>query len=88
MASIRAQGWTVPFTLPLGDDGRVLVEEQLLSAKFNFRIGTIYVEEEVYSDGGDLQETVLQMKLRDDDGGVWSLSSGRYKVFGLEDKLM
>ena len=44
MATIRARGSFVPFTLPLEDDGHVSVSKDLLGLRFNFRIEAIYVE--------------------------------------------
>jgi hypothetical protein len=39
MASLCANGFDIPFTMPLNKDGIVLIQERLLSLKFNFCIG-------------------------------------------------
>ena len=83
MASLRAGDCSVPFTLPLGADGFVVVQENLLSLKFNFRLGTMYVEQELFQETGQLCETVLMQKSIVDSGSFWSLGAGSYKVIGL-----
>ena len=50
--------------VPLDDLGEVCVHEQLLSLRFAFRIGTIYVQKEIFDDSGQISETVLQRKCR------------------------
>jgi hypothetical protein len=67
MASLRAGDCSIPFTLPLGADGFVVVQENLLSLKFNFCLGSMYVEQ----------------KSKVDSDSFWSLSAGSYKVIGL-----
>ena len=42
----------MPFTLTLEDDHHVKVLEDLLSLRFNLRIGSMYVEQEMYSPNG------------------------------------
>ena len=85
MASLRAGDCSVPFTLPLGADGFVVVQENLLSLKFNFRLGTMYVEQELFQETGQLCETVLMQKSIVDSGSFWSLGAGSYKVIGLSE---
>lgn len=82
MASIRANGVGIPFTLPLGEDGKVYVDESILEAKFGLQMGRMYVEQELTSDVGDVVETVLQLQSRQGDSVGWMLSAGSYKVFG------
>lgn len=82
MASIRANGVGIPFTLPLGEDGKVYVDESILEAKFGLHMGRMYVEQELTSDVGDVVETVLQLQSRQGDSVGWMLSAGSYKVFG------
>ena len=69
--------------VPLDDLGEVCVHEQLLSLRFAFRIGTIYVEKEIFNDSGQICETVLQRNSTTIDGVVWNLNCGMYRVFGL-----
>ena len=71
--------------VPLDDLGEVYVHEQLLSLRFVFGIGTIYVEREIFDDSGHICETVLQRKSTTTDGDVWNLTRGMYRVFGLTD---
>ena len=85
MASLRANGRGVPFTMPVPGDGIVNVPEQLLSLKFHFRMGTMYVEEEIVDESGEVTETVFQMQTKVDDAVVWKLRSGTFRVFGISD---
>ena len=83
MASFRTEGYSAPFMVPLDDLGEVCVHEQLLSLRFAFRIGTIYVEKEIFDDSGQIYEIVLQRKSTTAEGDVWNLTHGMYRVFGL-----
>ena len=74
--------------MSLGPDDKVVVHEQLLSLRFGFRSGTIYVEEEVFDANGELCESIFQVKDSTDEGYVWNLTSGTYKVYGLSDVQM
>ena len=60
-----------------------MVQENLLSLKFNFCLGSMYVEQEFFHETGELCETVLIQKSRVDSDYFWSLSAGLYKVIGL-----
>ena len=71
--------------VPLDDLGEICVHEQLLSLRFAFRIGTIYVEKEIFDDSGQICETVLQRKSTTVEGDIWNLTRGMYRVFGLTD---
>lgn len=44
----------MPFTLPFDNDGHVIIMEDLLFMKFNLQVGTIYIEQEMYSMDGDI----------------------------------
>lgn len=48
MATNRTHGSFVPFTLHLDDDGHVSVSKDLLSLRFNFHIGTTFVEQKIF----------------------------------------
>ena len=67
------------------DLGEVCVHEQLLSLRFAFHIGTIYVEKEIFDDSGLICETILQRKSRTAEGDIWNLTRGMYRIFGLTD---
>ena len=69
----------------LDDLGDVCMHEQLLSLRFAFCIGTIYVEKEIFDNSGQICETVLQRNSTTIDGVVWNLTCGMYRVFGLTD---
>ena len=62
MTTIRAHGSFVPFILSLQDDGHVNVTEDLLSLRFNLQVGTMYLEQEMYSTNGEVYETILVQK--------------------------
>ena len=85
MASFRTDGYGAPFMVPLNDLGEVCVHEQLLSLRFAFRIGTIYVEKEIFDDSGQICEIFLQRKSTTAEGDIWNLIRGMYRVFGLTD---
>ena len=85
MASFHTEGYGARFKVPLDDLGEVYVHEQLLSLRFAFHIGTIYVEKEIFNDSGQISETVLQRKSRTAEGDLWNLTRGIYRVFGLTD---
>lgn len=70
---------------PLGADGFVVVHENLLSLKFNLRLGTMYVEQELFQETGELCKTVLIQRSREDSGSFWSLGAGSYKLIGLSE---
>ena len=72
MASFLARDCSIHCTLPLDTDGFVVVHENFLSIKFNFRLGTMYVEQELFQEIGELCETILIQKSRNDSGINWS----------------
>ena len=80
MASLWVGYWSTPFTFPLGAYGVEVVHKNLLSLKFNFRHGTLYVEQELFQKTCELCETYLIQNLRVDSGFSWSLDVGSYKV--------
>ena len=74
--------------LPLQDDGFVCVSEDLLSLRFNLQLRTMYLEQEMYSADGEVYETILVQKTRTDDGSVWILGPGSFRVIGLSESQM
>jgi hypothetical protein len=88
MATTRAHGSFVPFILPLQDDGHVSVSEDLLSLRFNLQIGSMYLEQEMYSTDGEVYETILVQKNRTKVGFRWNLGPGSYRVIGLSESQM
>lgn len=80
MASIRSFGSLVPFTLPLGVNGFVVVYEELLELRFNFQVGTMNVKQNLYTECRGLKNNV--------DGLSWTLGSCSYRVIGIYDSQM
>ena len=56
--------------------------------RFKLNQDSIHVEEEVFNDNGNLSYTILQVSFRIDDGRVWFLLPGRYKVIGVTESQM
>ena len=73
MIIIKTFGSFVPFHLPLGNDHYVKVSEDLLSLRYNLRIGSMYIEQEMYFMNGDILETILIPKDMCQYGYVWIL---------------
>jgi hypothetical protein len=88
MATIRTHGSFVPFILPHQDDGHVSVSEDLLSLRFNLQIGSMYLEQEMYSTDGEVYETILVQKNRTEIGFMWILGPGSFRVIGLSESQM
>ena len=78
----------MPFSLSLEDDHHMKVLEDLLSLRFNLRIGSMYVEQEMYSTNGDILETSLILKNMSKDGYVWILGPRSFRIIGLTDSQM
>lgn len=53
------------FTLPLSEDGTMIVDEKLLCLKFNYHIGTLYIEQQVFQDHGEVTGIVLVQQVED-----------------------
>lgn len=85
MVTIRGSRSFVLFTLLLADQGHVSVSEDLFSLRFNLRIGTMYVEQEMYYVNGDILETILQYKTMNEDGHFWILDPGLFRVIDIFD---
>lgn len=47
-------GLGATFTMPLDSDSKVTVDEQLLTFKFNFKLGSMYIEQEIFDDNGKI----------------------------------
>jgi hypothetical protein len=88
MAYIRALGHNVPLMMQIAEGGHAQVYANLLHARFSFHPTSIYIEEEVLSESGNIDRTILQVSFRDDEGQLWLLPPGRYKAFGLNATLM
>lgn len=88
MASLCGSSRVTPFVMPLDSEGKVTLHEHFLSLKFNFIVGTMYVEEEIYNNKGEISQIVFQLKSRIDDGAIWILRSGLFRVFGMSNLQM
>lgn len=58
MATIRAHGSYVPFTMPLGVDDLAVISYDLLGLRFNSWIGTLLLEQKMYNKEGDISQTI------------------------------
>lgn len=58
MATICVDASFVSFTLTLGDDGYVVIMEDLIGLRFNLLKGTLYVEQNMYGKDGVVSETI------------------------------
>jgi hypothetical protein len=88
MAYIKATGHSVPLMMKIAKGGHARVYASVLHARFGFHPTLIYIEEEVLSESGKVDRTILQLSLRDDEGQLWLLPPGRYRAFGLNAALM
>jgi hypothetical protein len=50
------------------EGGHAQVYANVLHARFGFHPTSIYIEEEVLSESGKVDRTILQLSLRDDEG--------------------
>lgn len=84
MALIRADTNGVPVSFPLGEDGFCRVTALRLRLRFHLREESMHVEEEVFDAiTGDLTHTVAQVSFVNDEGKLWLLKPGKYRVYGL-----
>jgi hypothetical protein len=88
MTYIKASGHSVPLMMQIAEGGHIRVYANLLHAHFGFHPTSIYIEEEVLSESGKVDRTILQLSLRDDEGQLWLLPPGQYKAFGLNAAFM
>jgi hypothetical protein len=88
MTYIRASGHNVPLMMQIAEGGHARVYANVLHARFGFHPILIYIEEEVLSESGKVDRTILQLSFRDDEGQLWLLPPGRYRAFGLNTALM
>jgi hypothetical protein len=74
--------------MQIAEGGHTRVYANVLHARFGFHPTSIYIEEEVLSELGKVDRTILQLSFRDDEGQLWLLPPGRYRAFGLNTALM
>ena len=83
MASIRVDGYDIPFVFPIGDGGRARVPSHLLHIRFRFVESSIYVEEEQRSKSGDVVQSIPVGKSVEAGTYTWYLPPGNYRAYGL-----
>jgi hypothetical protein len=88
MAYIKASSHSVPLMMQIAEGGHARVYVNVLHARFGFHPTSIYIEEEVLSESGKVDRTILQLSLHDDEGHLWLLPPDRYRAFGLNAALM
>ena len=88
MASLHAMECSIPFHLPLGPSGVVVIQESLLRLKFGLQLDTMYVEQKLLHGTRVLWETIFVQNSRKDVGSFWTLGGGSFKVIGLFEMQM
>jgi hypothetical protein len=68
MAYIRASGHNVPLVLQIGEDGHAQVYVHVLHACFGLHLSSIYIEEEVMAESGEIDRSILQFRFLDNEG--------------------
>jgi hypothetical protein len=74
--------------MQIAEGGHARVYASVLHACFGFHSISIYIKEEMLSESGKVDRTILQLSFRDDEGQLWLLPLGRYRAFGLNAALM
>jgi hypothetical protein len=74
--------------LQIAEDGHARVYANVLHARFAFHLSSIYIKEEVLSELGEVDRSILKLSFRDNEGHHWVLPPGRYWAFGLNAALM
>jgi hypothetical protein len=74
--------------IQIAEGSHIRVYANVLHARFEFHPTSIYIEEEVLSESGKVDRTILQLSFRDDEGQFWLLPLGRYRAFGFNAALM
>jgi hypothetical protein len=87
---LYAHGVGIPLTFRVDDDGYALVSCQRLSLRFQYQEDSISVEEEICDElTGEITHTLGQVSFVDErDCKMWSLTPGRFRVYGLTDSQM
>jgi hypothetical protein len=68
MTYIKAFGHSIPLMMQIAKGGHARVYANVLHACFGFHPTSIYIEEEVLSESGKVDRTILQLSFRDDEG--------------------
>lgn len=75
----------MPFTLPLINNGIVSMYDDLLDSRFDFQLGIMYVEQELYMESDLVSEPILMQIIGSKNGSCGSLCLGSYNAIGLMD---
>jgi hypothetical protein len=88
-AVIQADGEGVPISFPLGSDGIAVITTIRLSLRFQLKVDSLHIDEEVYDSGsGELSHTIGQLPVCNGDGKHWLLGPGRFRLYGLSESVM
>jgi hypothetical protein len=68
MAYVWASGQNVPLMLQIAKDGHARVYAHVLHAHFGLHLSSIYIEEEVLSESGDIDRSILQFRFLNNEG--------------------
>jgi hypothetical protein len=89
MAEIRSHGIGVPILFPIDAQGIAVVSERHLCIRFSLQADTVWVEREIFDpDTGLLVHTFHESSKLTDNGNVWELGAGQYRVVGWPDSEM
>lgn len=75
--------------LPLEDNGHVFFFKYLLSLRPNIIIKTMYVEQKMYFEAGEILEKILMQRNMNEEEHVWVLGSKSFRIlniFGMSDE--
>jgi hypothetical protein len=78
MASIRVEGRRAPMRVPPQSDGRILVHVHMLSLKFGFKYDSIFLEEKIFDDSGELLYTIAVPPSTYGEEKMWVLRPSNY----------
>jgi hypothetical protein len=88
-ATIRANGNGVSISFLLGSDGLALVSTVRLGLRFQLKIASLHIDEEVFdSVSSDVMHTIGQILVCNGDGKHWLLRPGRFRLYGLSESTM
>ena len=83
MAFVRGEGCEFPIVFDVQQSGVARISSHLLHVRFKFIESSIYMEEEIRSNSGVLQQTVPIEKTVDEGGDCWYLPVGNFRAYGL-----
>ena len=88
MIIILVDGPGVPFSFPVGGDGFGVISAFRLSLRFHYLVDSMHIDEEfIDAATGQLTHTVAQISTVSEEGKIWLLKPGRYRLYGLNESL-